>query len=208
MRWFNSLPINNAYSKSGDWIFNHNMTAELFDKGTNEIYKDGNGRTVRPWKVMQGDMILHFAGTNPVRDSWMLPWLNRTTQYLPEWSNATKQLDLKAEAERFWRDTANKRIKEVEMARMRVLHTSQAAMHAAQATMKTVPRQLAGPRTTTTIESAVAETSEFKIHHEVVRMTGIPKLLTPGQSAGEDPKRPTNAAPNRQFAKAPGKLFR
>lgn len=108
MRWFNSLPINNAFSKSWDWIFNHNMTGKLFDNGTKEIYPDGHGRTVQPWKVMRGDMLVHFAGTTSVRDSWMTPWLERAEQYLPEWSNVTKQVELKSEAEFFWNITANR----------------------------------------------------------------------------------------------------
>lgn len=108
MRWFNSLPINNAFSKSWDWIFNHNMTGNLFDNGTKEIYPDGNGHIVQPWKVMRGDMLVHFAGTTNVRDSWMTPWLERAEQYLPEWSNVTRQVELKSEAEFFWNITANR----------------------------------------------------------------------------------------------------
>jgi hypothetical protein len=103
MRWFNSLPINNAFSKKQDWIFNHNMTDELFDKGTDEVYNDGRGTMVQPWKIKQGDMVLHCAGATPVRDSWMKGWLHRAESYLPEWSNATKQEDLKIEAAGFWK---------------------------------------------------------------------------------------------------------
>jgi hypothetical protein len=75
MRWFNSLPINNAFSQTQDWIFNHTMTAELFDNGMDVVYNDGKGGDVQLWKVMQGDMVVHFAGANPVRDSWLAPWL-------------------------------------------------------------------------------------------------------------------------------------
>lgn len=106
MRWFNSLPINNAFSRKHDWVFNHNMTGALFDNGTDQVYNDGMGGFVRPWKVMQGDMVVHFAGANPVRDSWMGPWLERAEAYLPEWSNATKQVELKKEAEGFWEGIA------------------------------------------------------------------------------------------------------
>ena len=67
MRWFNSLPINNAFSRKWDWIFNYNMTNETFDKGTDEVYQDGHGKKVQPWKIMQGDMVLHCAGAIPVR---------------------------------------------------------------------------------------------------------------------------------------------
>jgi hypothetical protein len=110
MRWFNSLPINNAFAKNNDWIFNHNMTDELFDKGTDEVYDDGNGKTVQPWKVRQGDMVVHCAGSSAVRESWMSGWLRRAESNLPEWSNATKQEELKIEATAFWRDVANQRI--------------------------------------------------------------------------------------------------
>ncbi|KAE9369923.1 glycosyltransferase family 34 protein [Stipitochalara longipes BDJ] len=102
MRWFNSLPFNNAFSKDWDWIFNHNMTDELFDKGTEELYSDGHVSGARPWKVMKGDMVVHFAGANPVRDSWMGGWLERAEAYLPGWSNATKKVDLKNEVSKFW----------------------------------------------------------------------------------------------------------
>jgi len=108
MRWFNSFPINNAFSKNYDWIFNHNMTEELFDKGTDEVYDDGKGKIVQPWKIKQGDMMLHCAGATPVRESWMTGWLRRAEAYLPEWSNATKQEDLKMETAAFWKSVAKK----------------------------------------------------------------------------------------------------
>lgn len=108
MRWFNSLPINNAFSKKWDWIFGHNMTSALFDNGTTDVYPDGHPKTVQPWKVMQGDMVVHFAGTTSVRESWMRPWLQRTKQYLPEWSNATRKEELKEEAREFWSLTASR----------------------------------------------------------------------------------------------------
>lgn len=110
MRWFNSLPFNNAFSKKQDWIFNYNMTEALFDNGTDVVYNDGKGRHVQPWKVMQGDMLVHFAGANPVRDSWMGPWLQRANEYLPEWSNITKQEDLKIDAYRFWNTTSHRMV--------------------------------------------------------------------------------------------------
>ncbi|PMD42036.1 glycosyltransferase family 34 protein [Hyaloscypha variabilis F] len=108
MRWFNSLPFNNAFSKGWDWIFNHNMTDELFEKGTEEVYQDGHTGGAKPWKVMQGDMVVHFAGANPVRDSWMGGWLERAEAYLPEWSNATKTMELKKEALNFWDRVADR----------------------------------------------------------------------------------------------------
>ena len=108
MRWFNSLPFNNAFTKDWDWVFNHNLTDELFDNGTTEVYNDGHKGGAKPWKVMQGDMVVHFAGASPVRDSWMGRWLERAEAYLPEWSNATKQVDLKTEASMFWDGVAGK----------------------------------------------------------------------------------------------------
>ncbi len=103
MRWFNSLPFNNAFGLTGDWVFNHNMTGSLFDSGTSDIYDDGLGQYVQPWKVMQGDMIVHFAGPRDVRDSWMGPWLDRVEAKLPEWANATTQAELKRDIQEFWR---------------------------------------------------------------------------------------------------------
>ncbi len=116
MRWFNSLPFNNAFSKKWDWIFNHNMTSELFDNGTDKVFNDGKGVALKPWKIMRGDMVVHFAGANPVRDSWMGGWLQRAEAYLPEWSNATKQVEFKEEALRFWEGVGKKISREREVA--------------------------------------------------------------------------------------------
>ena len=114
MRWFNSLPINNAFSTKQDWIFNHKMTQEYFDNGTDVVFDDGWGLEVKPWKVMRGDMVVHFAGATPVRDSWMGPWLERAESRLPAWSNATKFLDLQAEAAEFWNTTSQRMVYERE----------------------------------------------------------------------------------------------
>ncbi len=103
MRWFNSIPFNNAFAVDGDWIFNHNMTADLFDSGTKKVYNDGLGGFVQPWKVMQGDMVVHFAGSSGVRDSWMAPWLDRAEKQLPVWNNSTKKVSFQKEAGRFWK---------------------------------------------------------------------------------------------------------
>ncbi len=106
MRWFNSFPINNAFTRTGDWLYNHNMTEELFEKGTLEVYNDGLGGLVQPWKVMRGDMIVHFAGSRDVRDSWMGPWLDRVEANLPEWRNKSRTEELKKEVDVFWTKTA------------------------------------------------------------------------------------------------------
>ncbi|KAK1750314.1 hypothetical protein QBC47DRAFT_124336 [Echria macrotheca] len=102
MRWFNSLPVNNAFYGNGTWIFGQEMTPALFDKGTKELANDGNGPFVNPWKIMQGDLAVHFAGTSYVRDSWMGPWLNRAEALLPQWNNATTKEVLKQETAEFW----------------------------------------------------------------------------------------------------------
>ncbi|TAQ83746.1 hypothetical protein B7494_g7930 [Chlorociboria aeruginascens] len=106
MRWFNSFPFNNPYNREEQWILSHNMTNATFDNGTDKVYDDGQGGKVQPWKVMQGDMLVHFAGTGGVRDSWMGPWIERAEAYLPQWSNATTKEVLKIEAENFWNDRA------------------------------------------------------------------------------------------------------
>lgn len=106
MRWFNSLPINNSLDKKHKaYIYNQKMTGSLFDNGTMSVHDDGLGGEVKPWKVMQGDMIVHFAGvgTGDIGDSWMGPWLDRTEARLPEWDNATTQDDLRPAIADFWR---------------------------------------------------------------------------------------------------------
>lgn len=107
MRWFNSFPFNNPFDKheNGGWILGHKMTGSLFDNGTSEVHDDGHGGHVQPWKVMQGDIVVHFAGTmtGGTRDSWMGPWLDRAESLLPEWNNETTQVALKNEAREFWR---------------------------------------------------------------------------------------------------------
>jgi len=103
MRWFNSLPVNNAFFKNGSWIFGQEMSKEMFDKGTTEVFDDGWGSEVKEWKVMQGDLVVHFAGTSFVRDSWMVPWIERAEALYPEWNNATTKDVLKKEAAVFWK---------------------------------------------------------------------------------------------------------
>lgn len=103
MRWFNSLPVNNAFFKNGSWIFGHEMSEEMFDKGTTEVLDDGRGGGVKEWKVMQGDLVVHFAGTSFVRDSWMGPWIVRAEALYPEWNNATTKDVLKKEVAVFWK---------------------------------------------------------------------------------------------------------
>ncbi|KAK3694182.1 hypothetical protein B0T22DRAFT_451833 [Podospora appendiculata] len=127
MRWFNSLPVNNAFFKNGTWIFGKNMTDAQFDNGTTVVFDDGHGGKVNPWKVMQGDMVVHFAGTSYFRDSWMEPWIARAEAELPEWSNATTKWTLSTEARDFWYETNSKMvvdraksaIEEVEKKRLR-----------------------------------------------------------------------------------------
>jgi hypothetical protein len=103
MRWFNSLPVNNAFRKDGTWLFAKEMGEELFDRGTDEVYNDGHGGRVKPWKVMRGDLAVHFAGTDRVRESWMGPWVERADAMAPEWDNATATEVLRGEVADFWR---------------------------------------------------------------------------------------------------------
>ena len=104
MRWFNSLPVNNAFFADGKWLFSHNMSPAMFDNGTTEVFDDGRDGKVQPWKVMQGDLLVHFAGTKGVRDSWMTPWLDRAEALLPEWNNPNHTEKLKVECAQFWQD--------------------------------------------------------------------------------------------------------
>jgi hypothetical protein len=103
MRWFNSLPVNNAFRKDGTWLFAKEMGEELFDRGTGEVYNDGHGGRVKPWKVMRGDLAVHFAGTDRVRESWMGPWVDRADAMAPEWDNATATEVLRGEVADFWK---------------------------------------------------------------------------------------------------------
>lgn len=102
IRWFNSLPVNNAFRKDGRWLFAEKMDDELFDRGTDEVYDDGHGGRVNPWKVMRGDLAVHFAGTDRVRESWMGPWVDRADAMAPEWDNATATEVLRGEVAEFW----------------------------------------------------------------------------------------------------------
>lgn len=103
IRWFNSLPVNNAFRKDGTWLFAEKMGDELFDRGTEEVYNDGHGGRVKPWKVMRGDLAVHFAGTDRVRESWMGPWVERADAMAPEWDNATATEVLRGEVAEFWK---------------------------------------------------------------------------------------------------------
>ncbi|KAH8178649.1 galactosyl transferase GMA12/MNN10 family protein [Sarocladium implicatum] len=115
MRWFNSLPFNNAFDKhDGTWLVGQKMGKDLFDNGTTEVYDDGHGGKIQPWKVMQGDMVVHFAGSSHAgtRDSWMRPWLERAEAVLPQWANDTTQDVLAVETKQFWKAEA-KRVREL-----------------------------------------------------------------------------------------------
>lgn len=104
MRWYNSLPVNNAFFADGKWLFSHKMSPAMFDNGTTDVFDDGRNGKIQPWKVMQGDLLVHFAGTKGVRDSWMTPWLDRTEALLPEWNNPNTTAKLSVEVAQFWQD--------------------------------------------------------------------------------------------------------
>ena len=93
-RWFNSFPFNKAFDKNGSWIYATPMTPERFDSG--DIVED-----TQPWKVLKGDMVVHFAGAKD-RMSWMQPWIERAEMYLPEWSNSSYQQKRDEEAKAYW----------------------------------------------------------------------------------------------------------
>ena len=118
IRWFNSLPVNNAFYGNGSWVFGKNMTECLFDKGTTEVCNDGHDGKVNPWKIMQGDLCVHFAGSSYVRDGWMGPWADRAELDLPEWSNPDTKITLGKEVKEFW-NTTNEKMK-VEMAKSKI----------------------------------------------------------------------------------------
>ncbi|KAJ7288514.1 hypothetical protein C8J57DRAFT_1280531, partial [Mycena rebaudengoi] len=58
--------------------------------------------TINPWKVMRGDLVVHFAGSTWVRDSWMKPWLDRVEANTPEWADVSAKQRLEVEAAVFW----------------------------------------------------------------------------------------------------------
>lgn len=116
MRWFNALPVNNAFDKNKPglgWLFGHKMEGALFDNGTTEVFDDGTEGKIQPWKIMRGDMIVHFAGTTAggTRDSWMGRWLERAEALLPEWADEGAAERIRGEADEFWK-TTSKRVKE------------------------------------------------------------------------------------------------
>jgi hypothetical protein len=104
MRWYNSLPVNNAFYADGKWLFSHNMSPAMFDNGTTDVFDDGRNGKIQPWKVMKGDLLVHFAGTKGVRDSWMTPWLDRAEALLPEWNNPNHTAKLQVEVAQYWQD--------------------------------------------------------------------------------------------------------
>jgi hypothetical protein len=70
----NSLPFNRAWALDSTWIFETEMAPKKFDAGTRKVYDDGHDMpVVNPWKVIRGNMRVHFAGSTKVRDSWMIP---------------------------------------------------------------------------------------------------------------------------------------
>lgn len=93
-RWFNSFPVNSVFAENGSWIYADPMTPDHFDDGE----KVNN---TQPWKVLKGDMAVHFAGTQ-ARESWMLPWVHRAEMLSPEWSGPQHLEPLKTRVQQFW----------------------------------------------------------------------------------------------------------
>jgi hypothetical protein len=166
MRWFNSLPVNNAFTKRWDWVFAHNMTRELFDNGTDNVSPDVKGGKINPWKVMQGDMIVHFAGSMNVRDSWMGPWLERAEARLPEWANATRQETLRMEAGIFWGVTAKDRVRARAWALKKIKKEKEHASKTLGASIKTTAPSKVGEKAGKQAVEPVAKASE--VAHKVV----------------------------------------
>ncbi|KAH8895282.1 hypothetical protein GQ53DRAFT_855518 [Thozetella sp. PMI_491] len=106
IRWFNSFPFNDPIVDGRAWIYATNITDETFDNGTMNVYGGGSEKKVNTWKVMQGDMAVHFAGATAaakgIRDSWMGRWLERAEGLQPQWANKTSRFQLKKEADSFW----------------------------------------------------------------------------------------------------------
>ncbi len=117
MRWFNSLPVNNAFYSDGKWLFAHGMSPAMFDNGTTDVFNDGRDGKIQPWKVMQGDMIVHFPGTKGVRDSWMTPWLDRAEALLPEWNNPNTTDKVAIEVNQYWQDYEEQMRAEIQVAK-------------------------------------------------------------------------------------------
>ncbi|KAJ7288550.1 hypothetical protein C8J57DRAFT_519565 [Mycena rebaudengoi] len=104
-RWFNALPFNNPVvpKENNIGILASEMTPERFDAGTTDVYQDGSDpMIINPWKVMRGDLVVHFAGSTWVRDSWMKPWLDRVEVNTPEWADVGAKQRLEVEAAAFW----------------------------------------------------------------------------------------------------------
>jgi hypothetical protein len=135
-RWFNAFPVNSDFSDDGRWKYGSPMLPEDFDDGTDvspaigttSSFIDVRGLDTverhrrQPWKIMKGDMAVHFAGIEK-RDSWIVPWADRAEMYLPEWSSSRFQKRVEGEARDFWKwwredrvgAETKRRVKEEEM---------------------------------------------------------------------------------------------
>jgi hypothetical protein len=200
MRWFNSLPVNNAFTKRWDWVFAHNMTGELFDNGTDKVFPEGKGGKINPWKVMQGDMIVHFAGSMNVRDSWMGPWLQRAEARLPEWANVTRQETLRMEAAIFWGVTAKDRVR----ARAWALENIK--------NQKASPSKTLGGSTKTTPPSKVSDIAGKQAVEPAARASEVAHkaVKPPPAKVSEDghkvvESRPTKSSNGKKVAETPEK---
>jgi len=91
-RWFNSFPVNGTYSVD---IHEKHMDPSMLDNGESHVGDSA-------WKVVKGDMLVHFAGFGGSRDSWILPWADRAEQYLKDWSSPRYQNMLRVETGQFW----------------------------------------------------------------------------------------------------------
>lgn len=98
-RWFNSFPVNGTYSVD---IHRKPMDPSMLNDGESHV---GDS----PWKVVKGDMLVHFAGFFKQRDSWIPPWADRAEQYLDDWSSPRYQELLEMEVRQFWENWSAER---------------------------------------------------------------------------------------------------
>ncbi|KAK4943712.1 hypothetical protein LTR10_016809 [Elasticomyces elasticus] len=96
-RWFNSFPVNSVFD-NGSWIYADPMDPKDFDDGERPEQGD-----LAPWKVLKGDMAVHFAGTQE-RESWMVPWVERAEMLSPEWTGPQHLSSLAARVDHFWEE--------------------------------------------------------------------------------------------------------
>lgn len=103
-RWFNSFPVNNVYVEVNGktkYLIADALKPAYMDDGERTINSTDGSDITLPWKVLKGNMVLHFAGVQH-RKTWITPWADRAEQMLPEWSDPVFQERLQDEVNWFW----------------------------------------------------------------------------------------------------------